>query len=319
MKVLVTGGAGYVGWSVVQQLASYQEVDEVVIYDNFYRQNYGLLLGTKPASGTRVDVVVDDILNSRALKVAMQGVDCVCHLAAIAPSSTADDNPHRFDQVNHWGTAEVCYAVEQVAVPKLVYLSSGAIYGHPKDRVSVNEPPLPVNAYGRSKLAGEKQVKRLASRHSVSIIRSGTVYGVNPAARFDTFVNRFLLDAALGRSLNVNGSGAQLRPIISVDILAAAIVKNVTTTPESPLMHAVEENIAVNDVVRVLKKTEPHTNVIYINQQHQLPDLQLTPMVAARSNADPWQARLASDLLNLRLPRPSAKGEDKPAPINSKD
>jgi hypothetical protein len=101
--------------------------------------------------------------------------------------------------------------------------------------------------------------------------------------------------------------------------LAASIVQNVTTTPESHLMHAVEENIAVNDVVRVLKKTEPQTNVIYINQQHQLPDLQLTPMVAAKSNADPWQARLASDLLNLRLPRPSAKGQDKPAPINSED
>ena len=111
MKVLVTGAAGYVGWSVIHALAASPDVSEIVVYDNFIRGNYGLVLGDKPAGSTLIRIVVDDILNSRALKKAMADIDCVAHLAAIAPSPYSDDNPHTFDQVNHWGTAEVCYTV----------------------------------------------------------------------------------------------------------------------------------------------------------------------------------------------------------------
>ena len=301
MRVLVTGGAGYVGWSVVHELAQRDGVDEIVIYDNFARRNYGLLLGDKPTGKANIRVVVDDILNSRALKKAMQGIDCVCHLAAIAPSPDIDESPHRFDQVNHWGTAEVCYAVEATGVPKMVYLSSGAVYGHPEGIAGVETEPMPVNAYGRSKRAGEKQVERLAKQLEVAIIRSGTVYGVNPAARFDTFVNRFLLDAALGRALNVNGSGDQVRPIIYVQLLAKMVGEAVVGKPEGLLAHAVEENIGINDVVTALKGTDPSIDEIHINQQQVLPDLQLTPLPTLESRKGSYHRRLIDDLLRIRV------------------
>ncbi len=301
MRVLVTGGAGYVGWSVVHELAQRDGIEEIVIYDNFARRNYGLLLGEKPTGKATIRVIVDDILNSRGLKKAMQGIDCVCHLAAIAPSPDIDDSPHRFDQVNHWGTAEVCYAVEATGLPKLVYLSSGAVYGHPEGIAGVETEPMPVTAYGRSKRAGEKQVERLDKQLEVAIIRSGTVYSVNPAARFDTFVNRFLLDAALGRALNVNGSGDQIRPIIDVQRLAAVVSQAVAAKPEALLSHAVEENIGINDVVASLKSTDPSIDAIHINQQQVLPDLKLTPSSALESYKGSYHRRLIDDLLRIRV------------------
>ena len=105
MKVLVTGAAGYVGWSAANKLVLSDSVDEVVVYDNFSRRNYGLLLTRKSSAYGKLTVKVDDILNSRGLRAAAQGADCICHLAALAPSPFADENPHAFDQVNHWLTS----------------------------------------------------------------------------------------------------------------------------------------------------------------------------------------------------------------------
>jgi UDP-glucose 4-epimerase len=305
MRVLVTGGAGYVGWSVVHELARRDGVDEIIIYDNFARRHYGLLLVERPSGAAKIRVIVDELLNSRALRKAVTGVDCVIHLAAVAPSPDIDEKPHVFDQVNHWGTAELGYAVEQAGTPRLVYLSSGAVYGHPDTIAETTTRPLPVNAYGRSKLAGERQLERLTDQHELRIIRSGTVYGVNPAARFDTFVNRFLLDAALGRSLNVNGSGEQVRPIVPVDIVASQVVDAALGEASPAISHAVTESITVNQVIESLKAIDASLDVIYINQQQRLGGLKMTP---APDHIEPGGAqtaslaeRLKTDLARLAL------------------
>lgn len=280
MKVVITGAAGYVGWSVLNVLADRPEVSEIVVYDNFSRRNYGLLLGDKGAGHRKIQVIVDEILNSRGLQKAAQGVDCVCHLAALAPSPYKDDTPHSFDQVNHWGTAEVCYAAEDAGVPRLVYVSSGAIYGFPNEVADVSTEPMPANAYGASKLAGERHVQRLSDRLGTIILRSGTVYGVNPVARFDTFVNCFVLDAALGRPLHVHGSGEQARPVVHVDSLAEAVAKSVVSDVDPGVYNVVDSNVTVNDAVEVLREASPTVEVIHTNQQARLHDLHVQPTEA---------------------------------------
>ena len=305
MRVLVTGGAGYVGWSVVHELAQRDDVDEIIIYDNFARHHYGLLLGERPGGAAKIRVIVDELLNSRALRKAVEGVDCVIHLAAVAPSPDIDEKPHVFDQVNHWGTAELGYAVEQAGTPRLVYLSSGAVYGHSDSVADTTTNPLPANAYGRSKLAGERQLERLTNHLQLRIIRSGTVYGVNPAARFDTFVNRFLLDAALGRSLNVNGSGEQVRPVVPVDVVAAQVVDAAMGHESTAISHAVTESIAVNQVIESLKAIDASLDVIYINQQQRLGGLTMTPAAnhttRGGAKASSLAERLETDLGRLAL------------------
>lgn len=280
MKVVITGAAGYVGWSVLNILAETPEVSEIVAYDNFARRNYGLLLAEKGAGYCKIRVTVDEILNSRGLQKAVQGADCVCHLAALAPSPYKDDTPHAFDQVNHWGTAEVCYAAEGAGVPRLVYVSSGAIYGFPNEVANVATEPMPANAYGASKLAGERHVQRLSDRRTTTILRAGTVYGVNPVARFDTFVNRFVLDAALGRPLHVHGSGEQARPLVHVASLAEAIAKSVVSDVDPGVHNVVDSNATVNDAVGVLREASPTVEVIHTNQQARLHDLHVQPTEA---------------------------------------
>ena len=276
MNILVTGGAGYVGWSVVQSLARQPEITTIKVFDNFSRGNYGIVL-EQPTHAGKLQIHVDDILNSHGLRAAMDGMDCVCHLAALAPSPFSDENPHAFDQLNHWGTAEVCYACEDLDIKRLIYVSSGAVYGFGDSAFSNQSTPLPATAYGSSKLAGEQHVKRLSEKLETAIMRSGTVYGINPVARFDTFINRFVLHAALGRPLHIHGSGQQARPVIHVERLAEAVTQSVLAQSPTGLMDNVDLNISVRSVARTVQNLKPGIDLIFTNQQARLRDLKILP------------------------------------------
>lgn len=277
MKVVVTGAAGYLGWSVVNALIDRESVDQVVVYDNFSRRNYGLLLTGKRPGYEKLTVQVDDILNSRGLRSAVKGAACVCHLAALAPSPFSDEHPHSFDQVNHWGTAEVCYATEDVAVPRIVYVSSGSVYGFSTEVFDTSTEPMPQTAYGESKFAGERHVRRLGEARQAVILRAGTVYGLNPVTRFDTFLNKFALDVALGRAIQVHGNGEQHRPVIHVEGLAHLVAAAVTGEIASGTYDAVDANFSVNDAVEALRHHAPDLETIYISQGSRLRDLMVRP------------------------------------------
>jgi len=286
VKVLVTGGAGYLGWSVISALADMSGIAEIVIYDNFMRQNYGLLLKSRQEMRKKCIVRVDDILNSRGLEKALEGAECICHLAALAPSPYSDDHPHAFDQVNHWGTAEVAYAAERAKVKRFVYVSSGAIYGFGRDFFTPQSSPMPVSAYGASKLAGENQVRRLSDKMEVVIIRAGTLFGLNPVARFDTFVNKFVLNMSLGMPIQIHGSGDQRRPLVHVDQLARLVVAGVIGELEPDIYNAVHQNKSVNEVVEIARTILPKLNTIFINQQQRMRDIVMQPDSRFRSFMD---------------------------------
>ena len=121
MRVLVTGGAGYIGSALIQELASYKGISEIVIYDNLSRGHLGLFLGDQKIEGVRISFVFGDVLDGRKLKSTLKGIDIVYHLAANVTSPYADQNPQQFEQINHWGTAELVRAIDQSNVKRLIY------------------------------------------------------------------------------------------------------------------------------------------------------------------------------------------------------
>ncbi len=108
MKLLVTGGAGYIGYSVVGALLSSDHFGEVTVLDNLSRREYALFSGHR--SNGAVEFVEADILDGRSLAKAVQGVDVVLHLAASVQVPLRDGEAHAFDQVNNWGSAQVAAA-----------------------------------------------------------------------------------------------------------------------------------------------------------------------------------------------------------------
>ena len=276
MKILITGGAGYIGTALCQALHQRKDVERVIIYDNLSRQNYNLLIGVNKLD-QRFKFIEGDILDSRNLKKAVNQSDVVFHLAAKVTTPFADQDAHLFEQINHWGTAELSYAVEDSNVKKLVYLSSVSVYGSGEEAKDINAPKNPRTFYGISKMRGEEHVARLAEKLDTYIYRCGNVYGYNRSMRFDAVINKFMFEANFHRKINVNGTGDQHRPFIFIDRVAEVLSETLDNQQKSGIQNLVEHNFSVNEIVGVIKALYPELEMIFINNNMKLRELQVSP------------------------------------------
>lgn len=279
MKILVTGGAGYIGTELVEQLVQDPEVEEVVVYDNLTRKNYNLFL-FHDLPGTKVRFIEGDLLDSRRLRQVLASVDTVIHLAARVTTPFAAQDPHYFEQVNHWGTAELVYAVEESPVQQFVYVSSGSVYGFSESIRDEDSIPAPKTYYGVSKRRGEEHVERLQSKVATRIIRLGNVYGFSPSMRFDAVINRFMLEANINNRISINGTGKQRRPFIHVDRAVEALHQVITREVPSGTYNLVERNLSVLDIVETLRALYPGLETLHVNQHLDLMELQIEPQGA---------------------------------------
>src|SRR6056297_563464 len=140
MKILITGGAGYLGTEISLKLMNHKEVESIRIYDNLSRKNYNIFLGPERLN-EKTSFVEADILDSYTLKKEIANADLVIHLAAKVSTPFADISPHLFDQVNHWGTAELSYALEESDCQKVIYLSSASVYGSGEESATPETTP----------------------------------------------------------------------------------------------------------------------------------------------------------------------------------
>ena len=264
MKVLVTGGAGYVGYGLVRQLMSVSEISEIIIYDNLSRRTYAFFDHQK-FTEKPLRFVHGDILDGRKLNQLLQEVEVVYHLAAKVTTPFADMDAHSFDQINHWGTAQVAYAAEQQGVKHLIYVSSVSVYGDSEEPVNEESTPNPRSYYGIAKLAGEEQVLRLRNKMKVHVIRSGNVYGYNPTYRIDAVINRFIFEAHFEGRVSIQGTGQQQRAFIHVDKLGAALCQLLTADVDSGVYDLAEHNFSINDILLSVKVLYPELETINVN------------------------------------------------------
>ena len=277
MKILITGGAGYIGSALTLLLQEIDEIEKIIVYDNLKRKNYSLFTCQKKLS--KVEFINADILDREKLTKAIQNVDKVIHLAAKVLTPFSDSEIHAFDQVNNWGTAHLVDILDHN--PKdIIFLSSASVYGVSSNNHLLNEKSdiNPTSFYGTSKLDAEKHIKRLENRCNYYILRCANVYGYSPAWRVDAVVNRFMFEANFKKQLIIYGDGTQHRPFIYLKTLLAVIQKIlINGTTKSGTYNLVEHNLSINDVKDVIQKIIPDTEIIYINKENKLKGLQLEP------------------------------------------
>lgn len=279
MNVLVTGGAGYVGTELVLRLASNPEVSKVVVYDNLSRENYNLFINaTKQVSKDKIQFEFGDLLDTRKIKKVLSGIDVVYHLAARASTPFANTDSHLFEQVNHWGTAELVYAIEEIqTVKKMIYVSSCSVYGSGKELIDESTIVNPKTIYGVSKMRGEEHVVRLGTKMNAIIIRLGNVYGYSSSMRFDAVINKFMFESHYKNRISIHGNGRQSRSFIHVEKAVDSLEAILTKDIPSDIYNLTERNLEIYDLIDEVKDLYPSLEFIFINQHLELREQKINP------------------------------------------
>lgn len=299
MTVLITGGVGYLGTQLVIELVQDHSVSRIIIYDNLSRDNFNAFLGHSLYSRTdnrdiTIEFVTGELLNTRKLRQVVQEADIVYHLAAKVVTPFATTDGHAYEQTNHWGTAELVYAIEEAPrVQKLVYVSSTSVYG--SSHANEDSVPNPQTIYGISKLRGEEHVRRLFPQIPTYVIRCGNVYGYNKSLRFDAVINRFMFEANFQRRISIHGDGKQRRAFISVQRVGEALRQLLHTDMPSDTYNLVDKNFQILDIVDVVKAIYFDLEFIFVNRHLGLRELSVDTDLKIFNYIPRWEERSLLD------------------------
>jgi|TARA_B100001964_G_C14119187_1_gene547519 UDP-glucose 4-epimerase len=298
MKVMVTGGAGYIGNELVYRLSAEPGIKEILVYDNLCKGNYNLFTGLRKVPGRNVRFIQADILDSRSLKKHMQGMDVVIHLAAKVETPYADQNAHDFEQTNHWGTAEVVYTAEEVGIGRLMYLSSQSVYGQ-GEVATTDHPRVPGSYYSISKMRGEDHVMRLMEKIPVQLIRCANVYGYSKNLRVETSVNQLIFDAHFTNRIAIHGAPEHTLTYISVYRLVEVLARMVKREMDSDVYNLSHRKMSSLDMVDALKELYPELETIFVDQHIPLHDLTLESDARLQEML-PGDTTMVEDLVKFR-------------------
>lgn len=275
MRILITGGAGYIGYSLVSELIKSSEIEEIIIYDNLLRQNLNIFFDTA-FSSSRISFIEGDILDNRKLSKACKNIDTIVHLAAKVTAPNATDEFHMFDYVNNWGTSNVVEQANVNNVSRFIYLSSLSVYGN---QISVDKQPTPTSDYARSKYNGERHLTVLDSDCKTYIVRSGNTFGFNPCIRLDTVINKFAFRAKYNQKLLINGNGDQTRSFISITRLSKQLKFLVHNEYDNTTVNLADYTVSVNQIVSQLKSINQDVEFAYIDVEHISPSMSITDTI----------------------------------------
>jgi UDP-glucose 4-epimerase len=228
MKVAVTGGAGYIGSTLVKKLVL--EGDQVVSVDNLMNGDYGPLRAL--GMGEKAALHVADIRDGKRVEESFAGSDAIAHLAAIPGLVKCREKPEEAASINLYGTQQVLEAARRLDIGKVVFCSSAAVYGRPVELpVTESHPLRPLNLYGVTKLAGEKLMEAYGENYGMETIslRFGNVFGVGLYTNYDTVIPKFVRMGLDGEPLTVYGDGTSSRDFVHVEDIVHAMTLSLSS------------------------------------------------------------------------------------------
>ncbi|WP_321507946.1 SDR family oxidoreductase [uncultured Methanoregula sp.] len=253
MKYIVTGGAGFIGSHIVEELANRQH--EVIILDNLFsgkQENIEQFL-----SCPGVTFVKGSITNPRLLKETFAGADGVFHLGAIAsvPRSVAD--PTETHDVNLTGTLNVLIAARDCNVKKVIFSSTAAIYGNnpalPKSESMIPETQSP---YAVTKIAGEQYGAIFSHLYGVKTVslRYFNVFGPrqDPTSPYSGVISRFIKNILTRQPLEIYGDGKQTRDFVFVKDVVRANLLAIESSAEGSFNIACGKRIDLTELAAIV-------------------------------------------------------------------
>ncbi len=287
-KVLVTGGAGYIGSVLVKLLLD--DGYYVRVLDNL---SFGGEAIVELLNNDKFEFIKGDVRDRDDLEKAMKDIDYVAHLASIVGDPACAVNPELTKDINLNGAKLTYQVANEMGVKKFVFASTCSNYGKMKDSstyVDETSELKPVSLYAETKVEFEKYLLSQSRDNSAkpTCLRFSTVYGLSPRIRFDLTVNEFTKELALGRELIVFGEQFW-RPYCHVVDLSRSVLA---------VFDANAEKVAFN-VYNVGDTTENYQKQMIVDEiKKQLPDAKIKYV---KKDEDPRDYRVSSDKIKNEL------------------
>ncbi len=249
MRVLVTGGGGYLGCHLVPQLLDAGH--EVSVFDRF-------VFGDEPLRGALGgrDCAIHHGDMRRFDGGMLEGVDSVIHLAGLSNDPSCDLDAEMAIDVNLAGTSDLITASVAAGVKRMVMVSSCSVYGQGVvEALDEQSPTNPVSVYARTKLDSEVALRELASGMEWVVARPATLFGWSPRMRFDLAINQMVATATRTGKINIYGGGKQWRPFVHVRDAARAL-QMMAEAPDKSVNHEIfnlgtdETNFRIIDLAK---------------------------------------------------------------------
>lgn len=265
MRVLITGGAGFLGSALARRLVA--DGHQVRVLDD-------LSAGDPERLPPEVLFTRGDVRDRPKLWTLLQGIQCVFHLAARVSVAESVAYPREYNDVNVGGTVALMEAMRDVRVRRVVLASSGTVYGdQPKQPVDENMRPNPVAPYAVSKIAAEYYVSTLGALYDIEtvILRIFNAYGPGqsiPAAHAPV-IPQFLKQALTGGSLVIFGDGLQTRDFVYVDDVVDALIAAAMTPGVNRQIINVGsgQEVSINTLVRIIGEVTGHQLSVLYNER----------------------------------------------------
>jgi UDP-glucose 4-epimerase len=233
LPLLITGGAGFIGSNLVEALLA--QGRRVRVLDNLSTGKHdNLSLGD-----ARLELVVGDVADADVVRAAVSGTAGVVHLAAVASVQASVEAPVATHRSNFIGTLNVCEAMREAGVRRVLFASSAAVYGNHGEGGAIGEetPTSPLTPYAADKLASEHYLGFYGRQHGLepAIFRFFNIYGPrqDPSSPYSGVISIFTERALAGRPITVFGDGEQTRDFVYVGDLVRVLLQALEM-PEVP-------------------------------------------------------------------------------------
>jgi dTDP-4-amino-4,6-dideoxygalactose transaminase/nucleoside-diphosphate-sugar epimerase len=220
-KILVTGGAGYLGCMLSRKL-----LDKGYSVRCFDRLYFGEEAIKDILTNPGFELIKGNIIDLGNFPDLLEDIDGIIHLAGLANDPTAELNPELTKITNHGGSVELARRAKEKGIGRFIFASSCSVYGQGlSDQITEESPLNPVSIYAESKITAEKAIDKFRDDTFCPVyLRQATLFGKSNRMRFDLAINLMVVNALIKKKIFVYGGGRQWRPFLHVEDAAEAFI-----------------------------------------------------------------------------------------------